>query len=117
MRKLLIVLAMVVLVPSIAFSASIPLRAIWTANTDTVTTGYKLYRTDGARVLVGTIPGKATIQYNFNLIVPDNSIGTATFVLTAYSTTRESGDSVTVSYPFDLSPSPVVPGGFGIVAQ
>jgi hypothetical protein len=117
MKKLLIVLAMVVLIPSFVFAASIPLRAVWTANTDTVTIGYKLYRTDGTRALLGTIPGKATIQYNFNITVPDNSTGTATFVLTAYSATRESGDSVQVSYPFDLSPLPVVPGGFGIMAQ
>ena len=117
MKKMLIVLAMVVLIPSIAFSDSIPLRAVWTANTDAVTIGYKLYRTDGTRTLLGTIPGKNVIQYNFNLTVPDNSTGTAKFVLTATSATKESGDSVEVSYPFDLSPSPVVPGGFGIMAQ
>lgn len=119
MKKLLLVLAMVcLLIPSISFAASIPLRANWTANTDTVTIGYKLYRTDGTRVQVGgNIVGKATTQYLFTITVPDGSTGTATFVMTAYSATKESADSVTVSYPFDLSPSPAVPVGFGIQAQ
>jgi hypothetical protein len=116
MRKIGLILAMVMflLVPLSSEAASIALKAIWTANADTVTTGYKLYRTDGTRILIGAIPGKTTVQYLFTITVPDNSIGTATFVMTATSATKESGDSNTASYPFDLTPMPAVPAGLGI---
>ena len=118
MKRICLMTLAMVLISSLVFGASLPLRAIWVPNTDSVTIGYKLYRTDGTRVQVGgNIAGKTTSQYLFTITVPDNSTGTLTFVLTAYSATKESGDSVTVSYPFDLSPSPVVPTGFGVSAQ
>lgn len=117
MKRIMLVLAMVLVMASVSMAADLALRATWTANTDTVTTGYKLYRTDGTRALVATIPGKTTALYNFTLTVPDGTTGTLRFVMTAISATKESADSVTALYPFDLTPVPSVPGGLGIVAQ
>ena len=118
MKIVLVVLAaMVFMVSSICVAENIALKAIWTPNADTVTTGYKLYRTDGSRVLVGTIPGKTTSQYLFTITVPDGTSGSLSFVITAYSATKESADSVVASYPFDLTPIPIVPAGLGISKQ
>lgn len=118
MRAIFISVLAVLFWASVCFGASIPLKATWTPNTDTVTIGYKLYRTDGARQLIGTIVGKTPVQpYLFTITVPDGSVGTAVFVMTAYSSTRESTDSVQATYPFDLSPTPAVPVGLGIVNQ
>ena len=113
----MLVLGLLLAMATMASAADLALKATWTPNTDTVTTGYRLYRTDGARVLVGTIPGKTTALYNFTITVPDNSLGTLKFVLTAYSPTKESADSVTASYPFDLTPVPAVPSGVNVVVQ
>ena len=117
MRKIIIVLAIVlILIPTLALGASIPLRATWTPNTDTVTIGYKLYRTDGTRTLIGAITGRnPTFPYLFNITVPDGSYGTATFVVTAYSVTKESADSNTASYTFDLTLDPAAPAGLIII--
>jgi len=115
MKKLPLILAMV-LIPSICFSATLNLKATWIANTETDMAFYKLYRTDGTRVLIGTI-AHPTILYNFAVTVADNTQGTLTFVLTAVDITgNESIDSVVASYPFDLRP-PAAPTGLGITKQ
>lgn len=116
MKRIILLVLVMVFMASLAYGASIPLKATWTPNTDT-TIGYKLYRTDGTRVLVGTIPGITTAQYLFSIMVPDNSAGTAIFIITAYSATKESADSVATNYPFDLTPIPTVPAGLGISKQ
>ena len=103
---ILIVLAMVFLMVSVSFAEVLPLKANWTPNTDTITIGYKLYRTDGTRTLVGTIPGKPTSTHNFNITVPDGSIAVLKFVMTAYSETKESVDSATATYNHDGTPVP-----------
>jgi hypothetical protein len=77
MRRLVIALGLVLLA-STAQAEVLNLKTTWTANVDTVTTGYKLYRGDGTRTLIGTIPGKTTAQYLFTVTVPDNSTGTLT---------------------------------------
>lgn len=117
MRKLALALILVLAVAVPSFGADLALRATWTANTDTVTTGYKLFRTDGTRVLLATIPGRTTASYDFVVTVPDNSTSTLTFVMRAYSATKESADSLPASYFFDLTPIPAVPGGLGIQAR
>jgi hypothetical protein len=115
MKRICLMVMAMVLISTLVFGASIPLKATWTPNTDSVTIGYKLYRTDGSRQLVGTIVGKTpAMPYLFSVTIPDGSTGTMTFVLTAYSTTKESGDSTPASLPFDLSPVPAVPMGFGV---
>jgi hypothetical protein len=119
MKKLigmLLVIALFFMGTSV-WADTIALKAAWVANTDTATTGYKIYRTDGSRSLIGTIPGKTTSSYLFNITVPAGAIGTATFVLTATSATKESGDTAPASYPFDLTPVPPIPGGFGVTVQ
>ena len=116
MKKILLIILAMVFTASLVFGASIPLRATWTANTESDMASYKLYRTDGTRLLIGTI-AHPTTNYNFTLIVPDNSQGTLTFVLTALDTAgNESLDSGVVSYPFDLR-SPAAPIGLGVVRQ
>ncbi|OFY39600.1 MAG: hypothetical protein A2Z69_00195 [Bacteroidetes bacterium RBG_13_44_24] len=117
MKKILLILAMVMLVPSICLSADLALKMTWLPNTDSVTTGYKIYRVDGVRTFIATIPGKTTVQYLFNVMVSDGSSGTLKFLMTATSATKESADSVVVSYPFDLIPIPTVPVGVGISQQ
>jgi hypothetical protein len=117
MRKALLALAMVFILSSFSYAADLSLRATWTANVDSVTVGYKIYRTDATRTLVATVPGKAVATYTFPVTVPDASSGTLRFVMTAYSATKESADSNTVSVPFDLTPVPAVPASFGVVIQ
>lgn len=118
MKNMLIVLIMaVVLMSTSVFAANLALKATWTPNTDAYTTGYKLYRTDGSRVLIGTISGKTTAQFLFNITVPDGSVGTLTFVMTAISATKESVDSAVASYPFDLTPALTPPVGVGVSQQ
>lgn len=101
---------------STLYAATLNLRATWTANTEPDMASYRLYRTDGARTLVGTIPHPAT-TYDFSVIVPDNTQGTLTFVLTAVDTSgNESGDSNVASRPFDLRP-PAAPSGISITVR
>jgi hypothetical protein len=111
MKRIALMVIAFLMLGSLVFGASIPLKFQWDPNTDDVTIGYKFYRIDGTRQVLGTIVGKnPTFPYVVNLVVPDGSTGTASFVVTAYSLTKESGDSNVVSYPFDLTPAPAVPG-------
>ena len=108
MKKIVIVvLAMVmVFMASLSFGATLNLKATWTANIETDMASYKLYRTDGTRTLIGTIP-HPTVLYNFSVTVPDQSSGTLKFVLTAVDTNNnESLDSTEATYPFNLDTTP-----------
>ena len=117
MKRLFLVLVMVLAFAGVAIADDVALRATWTPNTDTVTVGYKIYRTDVARTLIATIPGRTTATHNFTMVFPAGSIGTLRFVMTAYSATKESGDSNEAPYPLDLTPVPAVPGGFAVQKQ
>jgi hypothetical protein len=117
MKKVVLAVLFVAFLAGSAFGADLNLRATWTANTDTVTTGYRLYRTDGVRTLVASIPGRTTASHDFTITVPDGSTSTLRFVMTATSATKESADSLPATYFFDLTPIPAVPGGFGIQAR
>jgi hypothetical protein len=112
----LFILAILAIFTTPAFAADLLLKATWTPNTDSAT-GYKLYRVDGTRTLIGTIPGRATALYNFTLTVPDGSTGTARFVMTATTATKESVDSAVALFPFDLTPVPAAPGNLGVTVQ
>ena len=106
-KRICLIIVTSFLMSTLVFGASIPLNAIWDPNIDDVTIGYKLYRTDGTRLLIGDIPGEnPTFPYSFTVTVPDGSTGTVTFIVVAYSTTQVSEDSNVASYPFDLSPRP-----------
>lgn len=110
-----IVLALVVFMVGCgsAFGATLNLKAAWAANTETDMASYKLYRTDGTRTLIGTIPVPST-TYTFSVTVPDNSTGTLTFVLTAVNTSNlESADSAPASFPYNLVP-PAAPKGLTV---
>jgi hypothetical protein len=118
MKKIVLLAMALVMVASLSWGADLALKATWTANTDSYTVGYKLYRTDTTRTLLATIPGKTVATYNFNVTVPDNSSGTLKFKLTAYNASNvEGADSNEASYFFDLIPVPPAPAGLGISKQ
>ncbi len=102
----LVLVAVMFFCASSAFGANLSLKATWTANTESDMKEYRLYRTDVTRTLVGTIPHPATL-YNFSVTVPDQSVGTLTFVLTAVDTnSNESLDSTPASYSYNLDATP-----------
>lgn len=101
-----------------ALSATLNLRATWTANTETDMKEYRLYRTDGTRALIGTI-AHPTTSYNFSVTVPDQSAGTLIFVLTAIDTNNnESLDSTPASYNYNLDTvAPAAPKNLNVQKQ
>ena len=102
MKRMTVVLVTSLIFCGSAFGASLSLKATWTGNTESDMKEYRLYRTDGTRTLVGTIPHPTTL-YNFSVTVPDQSAGTLTFVLTAVDTNNnESTDSTVASYSYNL---------------
>ena len=116
-RIILIVLAMV-LMSSVVFGASINLRATWAPNIEPDMASYRLYRTDGSRLLIGTIPHPA-ITHDFSVTVPDGSAGTLTFVLVAVDTNNNASlDSVTAPFAYNLDVTPPArPGGLNVGAR
>src|SRR5512135_1530875 len=85
-----------------ALGATLNLTAKWTANTDSITKYYRLYRTDVTRTLIGTVSHPNT-SLSFAISVPDGSAGTSQFVLTAAdANNNESADSNSASYNYDL---------------
>ena len=89
-----------------ASGASLSLKATWAANTELDMKEYHLYRTDGTRTLVGTIPHPTTL-YNFSVTLPDQSAGTLTFVLNAVDTNNnERPDSAAATYKYNLETAP-----------
>ncbi len=109
MKKIFLAVPILVLMATLAFSATLNIRATWTPNTEGDMAGYNLYRTDGSRVKINSvlIPHPPTLPYAFSVTVPDASSGTLTFVLTAVDTSgNESADSNTASYSYDF----VAPG-------
>jgi len=116
MKRIILLAIGIVLMASVSWGASLNLKAAWTPNTETDMAGYNLYRTDGTRLKINTIliVHPPTLPYLFVITVPDNSQGTATFVLTAVDTTgNESDDSNTVPFVYDVL-KPVKPVGFGV---
>jgi hypothetical protein len=80
-----------------ALCSTCNLKATWTMSTEPDVKEYRLYRTDGARTLIGTIPQPNT-SYSFTLNFPGSFTGTLTFVLTAVDTSNnESLDSPVAS--------------------
>ena len=116
MKRIILLAISLILMASVSWAASLNLKATWTPNTETDMAGYNLYRTDGTRLKINTIliVHPPTLPYLFVITVPDNSQGTATFVLTAVDTTgNESDDSNTVPFVYDVL-KPVKPVGFGV---
>ena len=115
MKKIILFSLSMIFLGSITFAADLNLKALWTANTDNPSV-YKLYRTDGTRLLIGSV-NHPTTTLPFIITVANGTEGTLTFVLTAVDASgNESADSVVASYPFDLKP-PAVPTGFGVTKQ
>lgn len=115
MKRIFLIILSILLMSTLVFGASLNLKATWDPNVEPDMKEYRLYRTDGTRLLLGTIPHPPTLPYPFSITVVDNSQGIATFVLTAADTYgNESEDSVTFPYPFDLL-RPAAPGGFKVI--
>ena len=108
MKWIGLVLVIIMIFCGSAFGATLNLKATWTANTEPDMKEYLLYRTDGTRTLIGTIPHPNT-SYNFSVTVPDQSAGSLTFVLTAKDTNNNvSPDSTPASYSYNLDTVPPV---------
>ncbi|MEO0228294.1 MAG: hypothetical protein ABIL70_09630 [candidate division WOR-3 bacterium] len=106
MKKGIIILLISFFIHGLSFAATLNLRATWTANTESDMKEYRLYRTDGTRILIGTIPHPNT-SYDFSITVPDQSAGTLIFVITAVDTNNnESADSSPASYSYNLDTIP-----------
>lgn len=118
MKKIILIVISFLLMYSVVFGASLNLRATWTLNTEPDMLSYRLYRTDGTRTLIGTIP-HPTSFYNFTVTVPDGSSGTLNFVLTAVDTNNNaSPDSVTAPFVYNLDVTPPArPGGLSVQPQ
>jgi hypothetical protein len=105
-KWIIIVLSLSLFIYDSSFSATLSLKATWTANTEPDMKEYRLYRTDGTRTLIGSIAHPAT-SHNFSVTVQDQSSGTMTFVLTAVDTNNnESLDSSPASYIYNLDTVP-----------
>jgi hypothetical protein len=119
MKWVTLILAIVMVSWGPVFGATLNLRATWTANGESDIASYKLYRTDGTRTLIGTIPHPTT-TYNFSITVPDQSSGTLTFVLTAVDTNNneslDSSPATTYNYNLDTVP-PASPRSLTIQKQ
>jgi hypothetical protein len=115
MKRIILIIISFLLMSSLVFGASLNLRATWTANTEPDMASYRLYRTDGTRLLIGSIP-HPTATYDFTATVPDGSAGTLTFVLVAVDTNNNASlDSVTVPFVYNLDVTPPArPGGFSV---
>jgi len=108
MKWIGLVLVIIMIFCGSAFGATLNLKATWAANTEPDMKEYLLYRTDGTRTLIGTIPHPNT-SYNFSVTVPDQSAGSLTFVLTAKDTNNNvSPDSIPASYSYNLDTVPPV---------
>jgi hypothetical protein len=106
MKKIGLSLMIIMVFCGSAFGATLSLRATWTVNTESDMKEYRLYRTDGTRTLIGTIP-HPTATYNFSVTVPDQSAGTLTFVLVAVDTNNNpSTDSSPASYSYNSDTIP-----------
>ena len=110
MKKLIFCALFLILVPSFVLAATLNLKAMWVANTESDMASYKLYRTDIGRTLIGSIPHPPSLPYLFSVTVPDGSQGVLTFVLTAVDTANnESGDSLPASYNYNLDTTAPAP--------
>ena len=101
MKKIVLIILVMVFMATLSFAATLNLKATWTANTEPDMASYRLYRTDGTRTLLSTIP-HPTATYNFSVDVLDDSEGTLVFVLTAIDISdNESLDSSSASFSYD----------------
>jgi len=115
-RLILASIAVILMAPLVFGSTTLNLKAAWIANTEPDMKEYKLYRTDGSRMLIGTIQHPTT-TYNFSVDIADGTEGTLTFVYTALDISgNESGDSNTAPFPFDRK-APAAPAGLSITKQ
>lgn len=113
MKRTILAIISILMLASLAISADISLKFAWDPNTEPDVKEYRLYRIDGIRTRVATFAHPPTFPAGPVITtVPDGSQGTLAFVLTAVDTANnESGDSNTVTHPFDFM-GPVAPKGF-----
>lgn len=101
MKRLLIILSIIFLT-TVCHATDHKFTVSWTANTDSNTTSYKLYRTDlgygtgGVRVLIDTIT-HPTATKDFTVTIPNGVSALLTFVVVASNASGDAADSATVS--------------------
>jgi hypothetical protein len=135
MKKLIIAMFVIFCFAAVSFADDIPLKATWHAPTTSQgggplndLRGFNIYRTDGTRVKVNVaeiatdvcLPaGSGLCTYLFNLNVPVNSAGTATFVIRSVDTNNnEAADSNAASFSWNVDTiPPSVIGDFGVSRQ
>jgi hypothetical protein len=105
--KVVLISILLILMSSLSFGATLNIKAIWTPNVEPDMAGYNLYRTDLTQrtkvnpTLLPFHPGPGLSSYAFSVVVPDNSSGTLSFVLTAVDQSgNESGDSNVATYTY-----------------
>lgn len=108
MQWVIVLLAILTIFWGLRFTATLNLRATWSANTKSDMKEYRPYRKEGTRTWIGTLPHPKT-SHNFSVTVPDQSSGNLKLVLTAVDTNNnESTDSSPVTYRYNLDPFPPV---------
>jgi hypothetical protein len=123
-KRIVFIILSLVLLAGFAFGASLPLQGNWTPPTTDLNGSplvgpvtFNLYETDSGRIQINSSP-ILTPPFNFSIIKPDGTSGTATFVITAINPGGESADSNVASYPFALVPAaPAAPAGFSVITQ
>jgi hypothetical protein len=104
MKKMLFVIFGVLMIHTYVFGGlvgNVTVRADWAPNAEQDVKEYRLYRTDGVRTLIATVP-HPTVSYTFSLTAPA-SVDSLKFVLTAVDlNNNESPDSSVAS--LDVSP-------------
>jgi len=105
MRKILLLAMVMVMIPSICLSVDWALKATFTPNTEPDMKEYELWRTDGTRVKISTIPHPPVLPYNFIASAPDGQDYTMTFILISVDTAgNKSGDSNTAPFLSNKKP-------------
>lgn len=112
--KLVLLVSLFIFMSSVSFGATLSLKATWDPNIEADMAGYNLYRTDtGGRIRINSSamipfhPGPGRSSYGFSIVVPDNSSGTLSFVMTAVDTSaNESGDSNIATYIYTSDSTP-----------
>lgn len=114
MHRFIFPLLIVFFIVSPCFGIDLTLKASFTPNTETDMKEYRLYRVDGTRVLIGTIPHPPALPYVFVTTAPDNEDYTLLFVVTAVDTANNQSEDSNVAPFVSNKKPPVAPSGLSV---